>query len=261
MKEQGKILKRILVSFFVGGVLVICLGKVTTMLYQDDTLNEKEKIIAEEKLNDDNNIVEEPITVEISEDDINTNEENTGVKENSEIEDSKIVAQTNKTEVTEKEKQNNKIQDNNKKQSNNQTIKKEENKVTEDKTQPTTTVGSKENETKGTNVSTPPTPPVETPKPVTQPKEEPKKDEHTYKYNATITEKIKQDIENNKSEYMKQYGCNIVVDQSIVTQTNQFTYTKNRVKDMIKYKFGTIKIYARDYYLNGNYMYTESYII
>lgn len=260
MKEQGKILKKILVSFLVGGVLVICLGKVTTMLYQDDTLNEKEKII-EEELNDDNNIVEEAITVEISEDDINTNEENTVVEENNETEDSKIVAQTNKTEVAEKEKQNNKIQGNSKQQSNNQIIKKEENKITENKTQPTTTTGYKENETKGTNVSTPPTPPVETPKPVTQPKEEPKKDEHTYKYNATITEKIKQDIENNKSEYMKQYGYNIVVDQSIVTQTNQFTYTNNRVKDMIKYKFGTIKVYARDYYLNGNYMYTEAYII
>ena len=73
--------------------------------------------------------------------------------------------------------------------------------------------------------------------------------------------KIKQDIKNNESDYMKQYGYTIIVDESIVTQTNQFTYTNNRVKNMIINKFGTIKIYARDYYLNGNYMYTEAYII
>lgn len=88
-----------------------------------------------------------------------------------------------------------------------------------------------------------------------------KQNVHTYKYNSSIVEKMKQDIKNNESEYMKKYGYNIVVDESIVTQTNQFTYTGNRVKDKIIYKFGTIKIYARDYYLNGNYMYTECYLI
>lgn len=259
MKEQGKILKRILVSFLVGGVLVIILGKAVTMFYPDETLNEREKIAEEKLLDDDNNTVEEPIIVEISKDDVNTNDENVVEENNNETEDSKPVAQTSEPGVTETKKQTN--TQNNTKQSKNQTTKKEESKVVENKTQPTTPTSSKETETNKTNVSTPPTPPVETPKPVTQSKEEPKKDEHTYKYNSTITEKIRQDIKNNESDYMKQYGYNIVVDQNIVTQTNQFTYTNNRVKDMVKYKFGTIKIYARDYYLNGNYMYTEAYII
>ena len=91
--------------------------------------------------------------------------------------------------------------------------------------------------------------------------EPPKQDVHTYKYNASIVKKITNDIKNNESEYMKKYGYNIVVDENIVNLTNQFTYTTNRVKDKIINKFGTIKIYARDYYLNGNYMYTEAYIL
>lgn len=93
-------------------------------------------------------------------------------------------------------------------------------------------------------------------------KEEPKTENvHTYKYNSTITEQIKQDILNNESDYMKQYGYTIVIDESIVTLTNQFTYTNTRVKDKIIKKFGTIRIYARDYYYNGEYMFTECYII
>lgn len=91
--------------------------------------------------------------------------------------------------------------------------------------------------------------------------EPPKQDVHTYKYNSSIVNKITNDIKNNESEYMKKYGYNIVVDESIVNLTNQFTYTTNRVKDKIINKFGTIKIYARDYYLNGDYMYTEAYIL
>ena len=31
--------------------------------------------------------------------------------------------------------------------------------------------------------------------------------------------------------------------------------------DKIKYKFGTIKIYARDYYNNGQFICTQCYII
>ena len=43
--------------------------------------------------------------------------------------------------------------------------------------------------------------------------------------------------------------------------TNQFTYTEDRVKQKITWKFGTIKIYAEDYYCNGQYIMTECYII
>ena len=36
---------------------------------------------------------------------------------------------------------------------------------------------------------------------------------------------------------MKKYGYNIVVDSSIKNSVNQFTFTENRVKNMIKYSF------------------------
>lgn len=104
---------------------------------------------------------------------------------------------------------------------------------------------------------------IETPK-----KEDPKPSQsapstNTEKYvkNDAMINKIKNVIQNNESDFMKQYGYNIVVDSSIKAQTNKFTYTENRVKSYITYKFGTIRIYAEDYYVNGNLIMTECYIL
>ncbi len=83
----------------------------------------------------------------------------------------------------------------------------------------------------------------------------------TFKYNKQMTDKMIKVITTNESEYMKQYGYNVVVDESIIANTNQFTYTEDRVKNPLKYKFGTIKVYARDYYVNGQYMWTECFIL
>ena len=80
------------------------------------------------------------------------------------------------------------------------------------------------------------------------------------KYDAMINT-IKNVINSKQSEDMKLYGYNIVVDSSIVDITSQFTYTEQRVIDKIKYKFGTIRVYARDYYNNGQYICTQCYII
>ena len=73
--------------------------------------------------------------------------------------------------------------------------------------------------------------------------------------------KIKSVMQNNESDFMKQYGYNIVVDSSIKAQTNQFTYTESRVINYLKYKFGTIRIYAEDYYKSGNLIMTMCYIL
>lgn len=86
------------------------------------------------------------------------------------------------------------------------------------------------------------------------------KDEEKYVRNDAMINKIKQVIESNESEYMKQYGYNIVVDSSIKNQANQFTFTATRVKAYIKYCFGTIKVYAEDYYKNGQLIMTECYL-
>lgn len=86
------------------------------------------------------------------------------------------------------------------------------------------------------------------------------KDEEKYVRNDAMINKIKQVIEANESEYMKTYGYNVVVDSSIKEHANQFTFTETRVKGYITYCFGTIKIYAEDYYRNGQLIMTECYI-
>lgn len=141
---------------------------------------------------------------------------------------------------------------------------KRNNKQIETKQKATTQVETKKVETpkntenKSTVTSTTETPKKEDSKPTqtTTPA-------NTEKYvkNDAMINKIKNVIQNNESNFMKQYGYNIVVDSSIKAQTNQFTYTENRVKSYITYKFGTIRIYAEDYYVNGNLIMTECYIL
>ena len=141
---------------------------------------------------------------------------------------------------------------------------KRNNKQIETKQKATTQVETKKVETpkntenKSTVTSTTETPKKEDSKPTqtTTPA-------NTEKYvkNDAMINKIKNVIQNNESDFMKQYGYNIVVDSSIKAQTNQFTYTENRVKSYITYKFGTIRIYAEDYYVNGNLIMTECYIL
>ena len=86
-------------------------------------------------------------------------------------------------------------------------------------------------------------------------------DEEKYIRNDAMIEKIKNIINNNPSADMKEYGYSIIVDSSIKEKTNQFTFTENRVKAMMTNKFGTIRIYAEDYYYNGQLVMTECYIL
>lgn len=100
----------------------------------------------------------------------------------------------------------------------------------------------------------------ETTVPVVPETKEVVKNEEKYIRNDTMINKIKSVIENNPSEYMKTYGYNIVVDSSIKANANQFTFTETRVKAYIEYCFGTIRIYAEDYYKNGQLIMTECYL-
>ncbi len=90
-------------------------------------------------------------------------------------------------------------------------------------------------------------------------KEEVLKEE--YKENKSMINTMKNFIQNNPSEDMITYGFEIVVDSSIVETTSQFTYTEQRMTNFLKHRCGTIRIYARDYYFNGNLVMTECYII
>lgn len=101
-------------------------------------------------------------------------------------------------------------------------------------------------------------------KPTSTPSQKPlKPEENVEKYirNDNMINKIKQVIKENETANMKDFGYNIVVDSSIKNQTNQFTFTANRVINSIKAKFGTIRIYAEDYYKNGNLVMTMCYIL
>ena len=82
-----------------------------------------------------------------------------------------------------------------------------------------------------------------------------------YKINEKKITEIRNIINSNPSEDMKLYGYEIVVGSSITEVTTQFTLTEKRVKDKIAWKFGTIRIYAQDYYRNGQYITTECYLI
>lgn len=85
--------------------------------------------------------------------------------------------------------------------------------------------------------------------------------EAKYVRNEQMIQKIRSVIESNVTEDMKNYGYTIVVDSSIKSLTNQFTFTESRVKNNIRYSFGTIRIYAEDYYSNGQLIMTECYIL
>ena len=82
-----------------------------------------------------------------------------------------------------------------------------------------------------------------------------------YKINEQVINKIKTVIQNNETEDMKTYGYEIVIDSTIPELTNEFTFTEQRVINKITWKCGIIKIYARDYYFNGNYISTQCFII
>ena len=82
-----------------------------------------------------------------------------------------------------------------------------------------------------------------------------------YKENLQMINKITDIINKNLSEDMKEYGYSIIKDGSIPELTNEFTFTEQRVINKIKYKSGIIRVYARDYYYNGNYINTQCFII
>lgn len=83
----------------------------------------------------------------------------------------------------------------------------------------------------------------------------------SFKENTAIINEIRNIINSNPSTYMKQLGYNIVVDSSIVNLTTGFTYTQTRVKNAIANSFGTIRIYARDYYVGNELRWTEGFIL
>lgn len=238
----------IIISSILIFIIIIC---VSLYLYSKNSQKlESSKSLESEEIQ--NEIIENTTDVEIPEvqeeksisnEDENQKEINTSIVQE-EKEDSKNVAEA--SSKTSSEKTNTKSIESKAKNTQTETKKTETPKQVENTT--TTTI-------------------IETPK-KEEIKEDPKPSQSTpstntekYVKNDAMINKIKNVIQNNESDFMKQYGYNIVVDSSIKAQTNQFTYTENRVKSYITYKFGTIRIYAEDYYVNGNLIMTECYIL
>lgn len=238
----------IIISSILIFIIIIC---VALYLYSKNSQElESSKSLESEEIQ--NEIIENTTDVEIPEvqeeksisnEDENQKEINTSIVQE-EKEDSKNVAEASSKTSSEK--------------TNTKSIESKA-KTTQTETKKTETPKQVENTTTTTIIETPKKEEIkEDPKPS---QSIPSTNTEKYVKNDAMINKIKNVIQNNESDFMKQYGYNIVVDSSIKAQTNQFTYTENRVKSYITYKFGTIRIYAEDYYVNGNLIMTECYIL
>lgn len=238
----------IIISSILIFIIIIC---VALYLYSKNSQKlESSKSLESEEIQ--NEIIENTTDVEIPEvqeeksisnEDENQKEINTSIVQE-EKEDSKNVAEASSKTSSEK--------------TNTKSIESKA-KTTQTEIKKTETPKQVENTTTATIIETPKKEEIkEDPKPS---QSTPSTNTEKYVKNDAMINKIKNVIQNNESDFMKQYGYNIVVDSSIKAQTNQFTYTENRVKSYITYKFGTIRIYAEDYYVNGNLIMTECYIL
>lgn len=247
-------IKKICVGLIIGLVAVdlLCFGRVflniknkkvanTNETIQNTELNEnliKNEIIAEENNTED---IQNTVTEQVVE--IPTITETT-VKEQQEIKQQPIPE--TKTTSTTKKQTNNTTQN---KQVNTKTTTKpqvQENKPTTTQTQAKIEKKEQKNEEKNQETKS------------AQISKEPAE---KFIKNDTLINKLKQTIENNPSDFMKQYGYQIVVDSSIKSQTNPFTFYESRVTPNLKYKFGTIRIYAEDIYQNGQFIMSVCYMI
>ncbi|MBQ3413829.1 MAG: hypothetical protein IJH39_00445 [Clostridia bacterium] len=104
-----------------------------------------------------------------------------------------------------------------------------------------------------------PSNPTPEPKPTTD--STPSKPTEEFRVNQSLINQIQNIINSNPSSMMTEFGFNIVVDSSIVSKTTGFTFTETRVKNAVANSFGTIRIYARDYYKNGQLMWNECFIL
>lgn len=81
------------------------------------------------------------------------------------------------------------------------------------------------------------------------------KDEKKFVKNAEYIAKMKTYLEKNSKREIT-----IVEDASIIELTTGFTYSEFNLSAYTN-KAGIVKIYARDYYVNGQYMYTQCYVL
>ena len=238
----------IIISSILIFIIIIC---VALYLYSKNSQElESSKSLESEEIQ--NEIIENTTDVEIPEvqeeksisnEDENQKEINTSIVQE-EKEDSKNVAEASSKTSSEK--------------TNTKSIESKA-KTTQTETKKTETPKQVENTTTTTIIETPKKEEIkEDPKPS---QSTPSTNTEKYVKNDAMINKIKNVIQNNESDFMKQYGYNIVVDSSIKAQTNQFTYTESRVINYLKYKFGTIRIYAEDYYKSGNLIMTMCYIL
>ena len=79
--------------------------------------------------------------------------------------------------------------------------------------------------------------------------------------NNGMINKLKQTIQENATSKMKEQGYNIVVDSNITKSCHGFTYSLFNINNALINRSGTIRIYADDYYYNGEFVETRCYIL
>ena len=79
------------------------------------------------------------------------------------------------------------------------------------------------------------------------------------KRNDEMIQKIKTYISTHETERMKKYGYSFVVDPSVVKITNPFTYSEFNMEACLN-RIGEYRIYAQDYYVNGQYLETQCFV-
>lgn len=81
-----------------------------------------------------------------------------------------------------------------------------------------------------------------------------------YVKNTIMINKIKSYLQSHESEMMKKYGYTIVEDSSIVNQVGGFTYSDFNLSATTQ-TAGTIKVYARDYVVDGKVIETQCFVL
>ena len=210
-----------------------------------------ETITSEIDVIDNNTITVAKVEDEIIEDDVKTNvetkeqEKSTISTENKSTEQTESKEETKVTVNKEQQTSNNETQTNKKEE-----VKQEEQQTEqkEDKQQETEQKENSNQEQQETN--------KQEEKQEIEEKEETTSQEiiREVKRNDTYIQKIKDYITtNDKSNY------SIVVDSSIVNNTDGFTYSEFNLSGYIGC-YSVYKIYAQDYYVNGEYVETRCYI-
>ncbi|MBR3255710.1 MAG: hypothetical protein IKF97_05855 [Clostridia bacterium] len=83
----------------------------------------------------------------------------------------------------------------------------------------------------------------------------------TYTENTTYENKLVSAVKKyaQYNDLCVEYGCNVSISKNAMNYSTQFTYSENNVKGIVINGGTKYNVYARDYFVNGVYQWTECY--